>query len=282
MCCGRTGMRRLRTGCLLWAAVVAAAVRVAVPGAAPVCGVAFVAALAAPTVYRYFGYGSNVIPSTMKALRQIEVREVTAAVLPGYELRFESAAFVRPLPDPPAGDRGERSSDKASENDDPNRGATGPAVHGLLYTLTEDEFAMVGSTEGVPFGYRWQSCFVYPYRGNGKRAGQDAVIDPGVEPIRAYTLVESRVPASGRQEPRQTQQRRSISNDGRPPSASYLGLIREGARLWKFDRTYQDELATVSVAKSRNVLVPDGWEGPALELAEKATGTKRTYMIDGY
>ena len=48
--------------------------------------------------YRYFGFGSNVLPSTMKALRHIEVRpdSVTAALLPGYELKFyRDAAFVR-------------------------------------------------------------------------------------------------------------------------------------------------------------------------------------------
>jgi hypothetical protein len=37
-------------------------------------------------VYRYFGFGSNNLPSTMKALRQIDVRPdcVSAAILPNY------------------------------------------------------------------------------------------------------------------------------------------------------------------------------------------------------
>jgi len=239
-------------------------------------------------VYRYFGYGSNVIPSTMKCLRQIEVREVTAAVLPDYELKFASAAFVRPVSvkDEDKGDANANESDGVDDSTDDRT-----VVHGLLYTLTEDEFAKVGQTEGVPFGYRWQSCRVYPYRGDGKQAGKDCMDQPDAQEqsIQAYTLVEP-TPASSQQ--RQQQQRRkrnqqkrnkNKSNDSSiPPSASYLGLIREGARLWRFDRSYQDKLSTIEAAKSNNLLFPEGWEGPALQLAEKATGTKRTYMIDGY
>eukprot|EP00536_Pseudo-nitzschia_multiseries_P009469 jgi/Psemu1/200806/e_gw1.264.59.1 len=211
-------------------------------------------ALSATKVYRYFGYGSNVIPSTMKALRQIEVREVTAAVLPDYELFFSSAAFVRPV----------------------------PAVHGLLYTLSEDEFARVGTTEGVPFGYRWQSCLVYPYRGDGRQSGIDSLNEPNSKPIQAYTLVEPSASALNPQG--QTKNRRKVNPmvNGMPPSVSYLGLMRDGARLWNFDKSYQNQLANTDVAKTNNLLFPDGWEGPTLELAEKAIGIKRTYMIDGY
>lgn len=225
-------------------------------------------ALATPKKkYRYFGYGSNVIPSTMKALRQIEVRDVTAAVLPDYELTFASAAFVRPV-DVPNSTATDNNVEGKHDDIDKNRKLpySGKVVHGLLYTLTEDEFAKVGQTEGVPFGYRWQSCLVYPYRGDGNQAGMDCLNDPDALPFEAYTLVEP-TPAS-----------RGYT----PPSTSYLGLIREGARLWKFDGTYQDKLATIRTASSNNLLFPDGLEGPALQLAEKATGTKRTYMIDGY
>lgn len=126
-------------------------------------------------VYRYFGYGSNVIPSTMKALRQIEVREVTAAVLPDYELKFTSAAFVRPVPVNDDNDKDKDKDNNTDNNTDKTLPRTGRVVHGLLYTLTEDEFAKVGQTEGVPFGYRWQSCLVYPYRGDGKQAGNDCM-----------------------------------------------------------------------------------------------------------
>jgi hypothetical protein len=266
-----------------------------------------VLALATPKkVYRYFGYGSNVIPSTMKTLRQIEVREVTAAILPDYELKFASAAFVRPVTVTNRA-KNEIENDIEGNDDDAMTNdrhdelpISGKVVHGLLYTLTEDEFAKVGQTEGVPFGYRWQSCNVYPYRGDGKQAGIDCLNDPDADTlsVQAYTLVEP-TPASSQQKQQQLQQRRKKEQLKRnnnknnknqrggegidmPPSTSYLGLIREGARLWKFDRTYQDELATIQSAKSNNFLFPDGWEGLALQVVEKATGTKRTYMIDGY
>ena len=235
-------------------------------------------------VYRYFGYGSNVIPSTMKALRQIEVREVTAAVLPDYELKFTSSAFVRPVP--VANDLTKNNNDNIdgnvddNNNDDDTLPRSGQVVHGLLYTLSEDEFAKVGQTEGVPFAYRWVGVRVYPYQGDGKQAGKDCLNDQDSMPVEAYTLVEP-TPASSQQR-QQQQQKQNRRDNSIPPSGSYLGLIREGARLWKFDRSYQDKLATIEAAKSNNWLFPDGLEGPALELAEKVTGTKRTYMIDGY
>mmetsp|Transcript_4530 Transcript_4530/g.6529 ORF Transcript_4530/g.6529 Transcript_4530/m.6529 type:complete len:234 (+) Transcript_4530:171-872(+) len=202
--------------------------------------------------YHYFGYGSNVLPSTMKALRQIEVRRVTAAVLPDYELEFASAAYVQ----------------KTSQTETTTKSSRKPVVHGLLYTLTKDEFAKVGLSEGVPFGYKWQSCQVYPYRGDGNEAGSEALYD--TSPVQAYTLVGL------------TQQQ---PTNNAPPSESYLRLIREGARLWRFDRSYQEDLANMEVAKNikNSWLFPaTGWEGPTLELAEKVTGIERTYMIDGY
>lgn len=242
-------------------------------------------ALSATKVYRYFGYGSNVIPSTMKALRQIEVREVTAAVLPDYELFFSSAAFVRPVPveNRSTEDDGDHTGNDGTFNHDTNRlPRSGKAVHGLLYTLSEDEFARVGTTEGVPFGYRWQSCLVYPYRGDGRQSGIDSLNEPNSKPIQAYTLVEPSASALNPQG--QTKNRRKVNPmvNGMPPSVSYLGLMRDGARLWNFDKSYQNQLANTDVAKTNNLLFPDGWEGPTLELAEKAIGIKRTYMIDGY
>lgn len=250
--------------------------------------IAEVHALATPKkVYRYFGYGSNVIPSTMKALRQIEVREATAAILPNYELTFQSAAFVRPIH---VTDQTE--IDRIEEEKDDIRGnrrdtlQSDRVVHGILYTLTEEEFAKVGQTEGVPFVYRWQSCRVFPYRGDGKKAGMDCLEDSDAVSVEAYTLVEP-TPASSRQKQqqqrrKQKQQKRSTERGNIPPSASYLGLIREGARLWKFDRAYQDKLSTMQTGVSGNFLFPDGWEGPTLQLAEQANGINRTYMIDGY
>jgi hypothetical protein len=224
-------------------------------------------------VYRYFGFGSNNLPSTMKALRQIDVRPdcVTAAILPNYQLKFyNDAAFVRQTTTT-------TTTSTADENENEN------VVHGVLYTLTDDEFSKVGQTEGVPFGYRWQSCLVYPYKGDGKQAGNNCLsmsmsmsmsmsssnndneennnntntLVSSSPPVKAYTLVEAR-------------QRKETS-----PSPSYLGLIQEGARLWKFDSSYQEQLASIETKGN-------GISGILLQVAEKATGTKRTYMIDGY
>ena len=220
-------------------------------------------------MYRYFGFGSNNLPSTMKALRQIDVRPdcVTAAILPNYQLKFyNDAAFVRPTTTT-------TTTTTTNENEKENKSNDSSVVHGVLYTLTDDEFAKVGQTEGVPFGYRWQSVLVYQYKGDGKQAGNDCLscsnninnnnnnnnTDTLVSSsaVKAYTLVETR-------------QRKETS-----PSTQYLGLIQEGARLWKFDSTYQEQLASIKTKGN-------GISGILLQVAEKATGTKRTYMIDGY
>jgi hypothetical protein len=192
---------------------------------------------AASKVYRYFGYGSNVLPSTMKALRRIEPIDATAAILPDYELRFDgsedsrfepSAAFVTPS--------------KSSQ------------VHGVLYSLTAEDFAKVGRTEGIPFVYRWTRCRLHPYVGDGEEAGRRALETlPSVE---AFTLVSPK-----------------LGEKDVPPSSSYLGLIKEGARLWQFDQEYQDQLDTVQEAK--NLIVAQGFSGMLLKAAELATGTRR-------
>ena len=252
-------------------------------------------------LYHYFGYGSNVIPSTMKALRQIDVGQdaVTAAILPNYELVFNSAAFVT----------GTDSSSAASTKD----ASPTSVVHGVLYTLTEKEFVKIGQTEGVPFGYRWKKCYVYPYIGNSKTAGRDCIIaannssssnssttttavDSSTNsnaPVLAYTLIE---PSSSSSSSSTSSTRSSKNNIRRrqPPNGSYLRLLQEGARLWKFDSNYQQKLASIQPktkkSKRKKLLRmfgddntddddDDGWEGPVLELAEKLTGTKRTYRI---
>ena len=199
-----------------------------------VAGLAFCSGAQLKTYY-YFGYGSNVLVSTMKALRQIHPLNATAAILTDYELRFDgsknnriepSAAFVTP-----------------SKN---------KQVHGVLYTLTSDDFAKVGRTEGVPFAYRWQKCKVHTYIGNGEDAGIRSLADV---PINAFTLVSA-----------------NLGKENIPPSSSYLGLIKEGARRWKFDRKYQEELQ--NIPEANNLIIPQGLSGTLLSLAERITGTQ--------
>jgi hypothetical protein len=228
----------------------------------------------AKQIFRYFGYGSNVLPSTMKALRQISVKECVAAVLPNHQLKFygssssyssnsniikgkkkkkpllleASAAFVEPT---------------WNEND-----PRFTVVHGVLYTLSGEDFVKVGRTEGVPWAYRWQSCLVYPYRGDGESAGYNAL--QCTDPVEAYTLVAA-PPTTLLLSPSPTRAQT-------PPSASYLGLIQEGAALWKFDRAYQEQLESIEVA-SNVPWISDGVSELVLRLAERAVGIERTYKI---
>eukprot|EP00591_Stephanopyxis_turris_P008425 CAMPEP_0195512914 /NCGR_PEP_ID=MMETSP0794_2-20130614/4707_1 /TAXON_ID=515487 /ORGANISM="Stephanopyxis turris, Strain CCMP 815" /LENGTH=174 /DNA_ID=CAMNT_0040640803 /DNA_START=292 /DNA_END=816 /DNA_ORIENTATION=- len=173
----------------------------------------------------------------MKSLRQIDPIDFTAAVLPDYELRFDgsegnliepSAAFVTPS--------------KKGE------------VHGVLYTLTAEDFAKVGSTEGVPFAYRWKRCRVHPYVGDGDNAGRLAM-----ETTPALNAVVLESPKLG--------------NKNIPPSSSYLGLIKEGAQMMKFDREYQEFLD--SIEEATNLIIPQGISGMLLRGAEIARGIPR-------
>ena len=204
--------------------------------------------------YKYLAFGSNLNRGTMESLRGIEPIGATAAVLPGYRLRFNLPGV--PFLEPSA----------ATVEKCPN----GSSVHGVLYTLTEQDFATVGSTEGVPFSYQWESCWVVPYVGDGLDAGAKATegarIDNTNEPasvasassvessttrrLRAYTLVSSS----------------SFSRPDLPPSKSYLSLIIGGAKEWRFDKDYVDALEATPYA--RNLLIPDGLAKTTLDVAQ--------------
>ena len=187
-----------------------------------------------PLTYNYFGYGSNVVTSTMTDMRRITPLAITAAILPNHRLRFNlpglpgfepSAASVEPSP--------------------------GDAVHGLCYTLTAEDFGKVGQSEGVPFGYKWQPVYVATYVGNDHDAGlQAALLCKDSTNIRlVYTLIATF----------------PTLNDI-PPSKSYLGLIQQGASEWKMDRAYQDNLKQIKY--DTNLLVTNGIAGATLSWAE--------------
>ncbi len=202
------------------------------------------------SVYHYFCYGSNVLPSTMVNLRGIQPLNATAAVLPGYQLRFDgqeepsrwepSAAFVLPTTSPQS----------PFQHED--------MVHGVLYTLTEEDFARVGWTEGVPFAYRWQRCIVYPYHGQeGQDIGQQTLLGGTGIPKDAVTLISPK----------------STIEKNIPPSSSYLGIIQEGARYWKLDASYQLKLAYIPTAS--NLIIPGGLSGPLLKFAELSASFRK-------
>eukprot|EP00542_Grammatophora_oceanica_P010533 CAMPEP_0194037724 /NCGR_PEP_ID=MMETSP0009_2-20130614/10050_1 /TAXON_ID=210454 /ORGANISM="Grammatophora oceanica, Strain CCMP 410" /LENGTH=178 /DNA_ID=CAMNT_0038679987 /DNA_START=223 /DNA_END=759 /DNA_ORIENTATION=+ len=170
----------------------------------------------------------------MTALRRVEVLEPpVAAVLPDYQLRFDVPGA--PLFEPSA------ASVKPFEGDH---------VHGVLYTLSAADFAKVGATEGVPFGYRWSRCKVVPYIGNEDAAGREALTRARDLAVTAFTLIATN---------------RSPGDDI-PPSKSYLELIQRGAKEFKMDESYQAKLQDVPIA--RNLLVPKGLAGITLQLSE--------------
>lgn len=205
-----------------------------------------------PTSYKYFGYGSNVLPSTMTALRRIKPLNSAAAILPGYALKFDGSTASRLEP----------SSAFVVPTNNPN-----DYVHGVVYTLTPEDFAKVGTTEGVPLAYRWQRCQVFPYVGRpGENAGQERLLDTenagsAGPPVEAVTLIPPRLEKFTQKDYCDV-----------PPSSSYLGIIQEGARFWNFDASYQEQLAAVPTAQ--NLIIPQGLSGLLLKAAELVSATK--------
>lgn len=192
-----------------------------------------------PKTYPYLAIGSNMLSSTMENLRGITDYEATPAVLCDYRLAFN--VLGSPLLEPAAAAACPCSGSK---------------LHGVLYYLTEKDFARVGSTEGIPWTYHWKSCRVYPYKGNGGDAGRQAVARD--EAVDAFVLVAT-CPSW---------------KDHIPPSSSYLGILQKGAKEFHLDLDYQHFLGQVTVA--RNLVVPDGLSGRLLHAAELISGRKRT------
>ncbi|CAB9512986.1 gliotoxin biosynthesis protein GliK [Seminavis robusta] len=156
----------------------------------------------------------------MTALRRINCVESTAAVLPGYKLRFN-------IPGIPVVEPSWACVEECAKADD--------MVHGVLYTLTPQDFARVSLSEGVPWGYQWRVVDVVPYTGDGETAGQSAVAASDADSssiLQAYTLISNNpfLP------------RRDI-----PPSKGYRDLIIRGAREFQMDDEYIKKLLDTPV-----------------------------------
>ena len=178
--------------------------------------------------YNYFAFGSNMYTSTMINLRGIKPISSTAAVLPKHTLRFNIPGV--PLIEP------------SSASVEPMNDMSGEVVHGVLYKLSEEDFATVCSTEGVPFAYSLHRCRVIPYLGDGRNAGQTAMqktlgkdsdtdtsnnngeqsTDTSNYEVSAFTLRAAR---------KEWQQRRKDI----PPSQAYLNVLLRGAREFSLD-----------------------------------------------
>jgi len=204
--------------------------------------------------------------STMINLRGIKPISSTAAVLPKHKLRFNipgvpliepSSASVEPFCPDHSGDKNE-------------------VVHGVLYKLSEKDFATICSTEGVPFAYRLHRCRVIPYQADGERAGHTAMknvlgtdsdtdtdtdtinnseqtTDTSNYEVSAFTL------RAARKEWRQ--RRKDI-----PPSKAYLNVLLRGAREFSLDEDYVQKLNSVKVGRT---LVGNGLAEELLRVAEQ-------------
>jgi Gamma-glutamyl cyclotransferase, AIG2-like len=234
------------------------------------------------TTFHYLAIGSNMLSDTMTSLRNLQPLSVTAAVLPGYELAFD----IRGSPlEPSAASVRRRTKDwKDAVMDDDDGSCCCSLVHGVLYELTESDFAALGRSEGVPWTYRWERVHVIPYRGNGASAGNDAyrawMIEHGqpqerapptagsttadaavataaavaattkIDSLSILALVLTASPLAqslfGSSSPTNaSSSSRSNSQTFIPPSPSYLQILRDGAAQWRLDQSYQDQLAAV-------------------------------------
>lgn len=183
--------------------------------------------------YNYFAIGSNMLPSTMESLRNIRDYSASAAVLRDYRLAFD-------IPGVPCIEPSSASA----------RYCPGQVMHGVLYTLSADDFAKVGNTEGVPWVYRWERVNVVPYKGDGKSAGVRA-LNEGVSPaIEAYVLVPT-IPSPV---------------EHIPTSKSYLRILQRGASFWQLDRDYQISIGKYITADT--MLISDGLAEKWLHFAE--------------
>ena len=188
----------------------------------------------------YFAYGSNCYVGTMTALRRIHFVSSTAAVLPGYKLRFN-------IPGIPAV---EPSWACVEECPDDN-------VHGVLYTLTPPDFARLSLSEGVPFGYQWRVVDVVPYIGDCDKAGRIAMSSSHGSRLQAYTLVSNNP---------------FLQRGDIPTSKAYKDLIIRGAKDFHMDQEYIDKLEAVPVGFTfgEGIIAKD-----AVKAAEQHASKKR-------
>ena len=215
--------------------------------------------------------------STMINLRGITPLASAAAILPAHTLRFNipgvpgfepSSASVEPTID---------SSIIADSDDD-------KVVHGVLYKLSEEDFATICSTEGVPFAYSLHRCRVIPYTGDGVRAGQDALQKEEKED----ETDEIRDTNNRQLAPNDIKQSSASKNSKRwgvsaftlraarkewqqnpkdiPPSQAYLNVLLQGAREFALDESYIQKLENVKVGRT---WIGNGMAEQMLRMAEQ-------------
>ena len=209
-------------------------------------------------------------------LRNITPLASSAAILPGHALRFNipgvpgvepSSAAVEPMTEDGRWNGGDGSVMNAAENEQ-------PVVHGVLYKLSEADFATICGTEGVPFAYTLHRCRVIPYEGNGKSAGKDALrramasdteagennsnIKANEKPTKNSWGVSAFTLRAARKEWRQ--------GEDIPPSKSYLNVLIRGAKEFALDGSYLKKLENIQVGKT---WIGNGLAEEMLRMAER-------------
>eukprot|EP00978_Attheya_sp_CCMP212_P048168 scaffold480554_cov43-Attheya_sp.AAC.1 len=163
---------------------------------------------------------------TMTELRGLSPLQSCAAVLPDHKLRFQ-------IPGMPLVEPSWANVEPIAYDDDENGSST--TVHGVLYKLTEQDFASVCATEGVPFAYRLHRCQVVPYKGDGEQVGATTLAKTDPFRVSAFTLVP--IP-------------RYRSAPDIPPSQSYLNVLLRGAREFQLDREYVTYLENIQAGQT--------------------------------
>ncbi len=190
------------------------------------------------------------LSSTMKDLRKLNPISSTAAILPGYKLRFNvpgipgiepSWASVESVPS-------SASILLRNEDNDQLQQSSMELVHGVMHTLTAQDFATVCRTEGVPFSYVLQKCRVIPYIADGKVAGhcelEKVLSTTSITKMNnanwgmsAYTLLVGPMALRSR-------------GEDIPPSRSYMNVLLRGAKEFALDESYLRKLEEIPVGKT--------------------------------
>ncbi len=209
--------------------------------------------------YNYFAYGSNMASSTMINLRELSPLASAAAVLPAHVLRFNIPGVPLVEPSSASVEPVDNIMEKKGMDDVETIIESGQLVHGVLYKLSEDDFARVCSTEGVPFAYSLHRCRCIPYAGDGKRAGEDCLrrvmreLDE-INMIPAFTLRAAR--------------EKWRRDDDIAPSQSYLNVLIQGAKEFRLDETYLQKLQQIEAGRTFG-------PGMAEELLRRAENRRR-------
>lgn len=235
----------------------------------PICSLSL---LNKQATYNYFAYGSNMALTTMTDLRNIEPISYTPAVLPFHKLVFNlpgipfvepSAASVEPMN---SFVNSLNNTTLSFDNNETILYHDISVVHGILYTLSEQDFVKVCQTEGVPFSYRLHRCQLIPYTGDGYNAGRLAFEQYQTERIATSTAFTLRSMPLRRGSNIGGNSNNYITRNNIPPSQAYMNVLIRGAREFGLDADYLQELEQIPVGPT---LFGDGIAENMLRAAEE-------------